>query len=270
MNESGKPLDTTAAEAYEKLLVPTINGPWAREAVELAAPAPGEQVLDVACGTGIEIRLLAERLAPGGRVVGLDIDPAMIAVARSLAPAPEGFALEWHCGSALEMPFGNATFDLALCLQGIQFLPDPAAGLAEMRRVLKPDGRLVAMVWRTIEHCKGQHALVQALERRNVDAKAARQPFSLGDPHNLGRLVSESGFRNVDVRFAHRSARFASARHFVDSLAAGGPSTRHAMAKVPAHELGGLYDEVAAALRQYEDKDGVAIPVASLIVLARP
>ena len=270
MTETAKTLDTTAAEAYERLLVPTLTGPWAQEAVELAAPRPGEQVLDVACGTGIAVRLVAERVAPGGRVAGLDIDPAMIAVARSIVTTPPGVTLDWHCASALDMPFGNATFDLAMCLQGLQFFPDRAAGLAEIRRVLKPTGQLVAVVWHTLEHCKGQHALVQALERRGADAAAGRLPFSLGEPDTLRALVGEAGFRNVEVRTATKTARFASARHFIDALATGGPSTRHAVAKVPEHERGALYDEVSAALRPYEDKDGVALPVAILMVVARP
>jgi len=270
MTAPNKPLDTSAAEAYEKLLVPTLTGPWAREAVELATPRPGERVLDVACGTGIGVRLVAERVAPGGGVTGLDIDPAMIAVARSLAPAVSSVSLDWHCASALEMPFADQTFDLALCLQGLQFFPDRAAGLKEIRRVLKPAGRLVVLVWRAIEYCKGQYALVQALERRGVDAAAARLPFSLGEPGALRAPVSMAGFRNVDIHIAAKTARFPSARHFIDALACGGPATRHVVAMVPEHERGRLFDEVSAALQPYRDRDGVTLPVPCLLMVARP
>ncbi len=147
-------IDTTAAAAYEKHLVTKVFGPWAERVVEIAAPAPGEAVLDVACGTGVGARLAVPRVMPGGRVVGLDNDPGMIEVARRLA-AQEKIDVEWHCKSALALPFADATFDLCLSLQGPQFVSDPLAGLNEIHRVLKPGGRLGASFSATIEHNKG-------------------------------------------------------------------------------------------------------------------
>ncbi len=192
-------MDTTAAEAYEQFMVPSLFGPWVDDVVGLALPRPGDRVLDVACGTGTATRVAAKRVAPTGTVVGLDIDPGMIEVARSLATSSAGASLSWHCGTALEMPFKDGAFDLVLCLQGLQFFPDRLAGLREMRRVLKPEGRLAASVWRTIEHCTGHYVLTQALERHGMDAGAAQRPFSLGDPDELHRLTREAGFREMKV-----------------------------------------------------------------------
>ena len=270
MLEAGKRLDTTAAEAYERFLVPTLNRPVALEAVELAAPQPGEQVLDVACGTGIAVRLVAPHVAPGGRVAGLDFDPAMIAVARTVVQDVPGVRLTWHCASAQEMPFETGTFDIVFCLQGLQFLPDCTAGLAEMRRVMKPGGRLVAIVWNALEHCKGQHAIVQALNRRNVDAAPVLKALSMGDISKLRKHASEAGFRDVNIRAASGSARFPSAKHFVEALAAGGPASRHALSKVPEDQRGEFHEEISTALRQYKDKDGVALPLGYLVLVARP
>lgn len=269
MAEPGKPLDTTAAEAYEKLLVPTLSAPLAAEAVELAAPRPGEQLLDVACGTGIAVRLAAPCVAPGGSVVGLDLDPAMLAVARPITQCPSGVSLAWHCASALDMPLENATFDLALCVQGMQFFPDCAAGLAEIRRVMRPTGRLVA-VWRSLEHCRGQHAIVQELERNNVDATPMLKAYSMGDPDRIRKLAGDAGFRNVDTRTASRKARFASARDFVEALAAGGPASRHALSKMPEDQRTGFLDAVGRALQQYEDNGAVVLPLGYLVLVARP
>jgi SAM-dependent methyltransferase len=99
----------SAPENYERYLVPSIFGPWARELVDLADPRPGERILDVACGTGIVARLAAERIK-SGQVVGLDINPGMITVARSIGPN-----IEWHEGNALEMSLADGSFDIVFC-----------------------------------------------------------------------------------------------------------------------------------------------------------
>ena len=98
----------SAAELYERYLVPAITALWAADLVDRAAPQSGERVLDVACGTGVVARSAAERMG-SGQVVGLDINTGMLAVARSL-PRGAGPRIDWHEGSALEMPFPNSTF----------------------------------------------------------------------------------------------------------------------------------------------------------------
>lgn len=268
--DPGKPLDTTAAEAYEKFLVPTMNRPLAEEAIGLAAPRPGEKVLDVACGTGIAVRLVTPCVAPGGHVTGLDIDPAMIAVAGSLAPALAGVSVEWRCASGMEMPFESGTFDFVLCIQGLQFLPDRAAGLVEIRRVLKPGGRFLGVVWSSLEDCGGQHAIVQALKRRSVDVTPMLKAYTMGDPERVRKLAAGAGFHGVETRSGAMTARFASTSHFIEALAAGGPASRHALSKVPENQQSEFRDEVRKALRQYEDKDGITLPLGYLVLIARP
>ena len=127
------------AEDYERYLVPAFFHAFAGELVSLAAPWPGERVLDIACGTGALTRLLVERVGPNGHVTGLDLSAGMLAVARTLLDEPN---VDWHEGSALELPFPDGSFDLVTCQQGLQFFPDRPAGVREMRRVLKPGGRL--------------------------------------------------------------------------------------------------------------------------------
>ena len=120
-------------ENYERYLVSTIFSPWAAHLADFAAPRLGEHVLDVACGTGIVARLVAGRVGPKGRVVGLDSSAAMLAEARSLSPI-SGTAVEWSEASALAIPFPETTFNLVLCQQGLQFFPDRPAALHEMHR----------------------------------------------------------------------------------------------------------------------------------------
>ena len=108
---------TTAAEAYEKYMVPGMFLHWAEMLVRIAAPQPDENVLDVACGTGIGARLVAEISGGTGRIAGLDMDQGMIEVARKSAGRC-AVPIQWHCASALSMPFDVALFDLCLCLPG--------------------------------------------------------------------------------------------------------------------------------------------------------
>ncbi|NIR27892.1 MAG: methyltransferase domain-containing protein [Gammaproteobacteria bacterium] len=262
-------IDTTAAEAYERFMVPSLFGPWVPDVVELAALQVGEHVLDVACGTGIATRLAAERVTASGRVVGLDIDAGMVEVAR-LRSTQAATPIEWRCGDALDMPFEDGVFDAVLCLQGLQFFPDKTAGLGEILRVLKPAGRFAASLWRSIEHCKGHHVLVQVLERHGVDAAAARRPFSLGEADELRNLAGSAGFRQVSVRAVMKLVRFGSPQEFVENLAAGAPSTRHALAKLSEHERLGVIEEVSAGLQPYMDNEGIGLPYASHLLLAHP
>jgi len=179
-------------------------------------------------------------------------------------------SVTWHCASAQKMPFEAGTFDVVFCLQGLQFLPDCTAGLAEMRRVMKAGARLVAIVWNALEHCKGHYAIVQALKRRNVDAAPMLKALSMGDAGTLRKHAGDAGLRDVNIRAESGSACFPSARHFVEALAAGGPASRHALSNVPENQRSGFYDEVREALRQYEDKDGVRLPLGYLVLVARP
>src|SRR5215211_7950220 len=114
-----------AAEQYQGLLVPAIFGPWAARLVELAEIRDGERILDVACGTGAVTRLAAVRTGTTGRVVGLDINPGMLSVARA-QPDVEGAPIEWIEASALEMPLPDGSFDVVLCQHGLQQIPDRA------------------------------------------------------------------------------------------------------------------------------------------------
>src|SRR5215470_6682796 len=128
-------IEGSAAELYERYLVPAVTALWAADLVWRAAPQRGERVLDVACGTGVVARLAARTMG-AGHVVGLDINAEMLAVARAqpAGPAP----IEWREASALQLPFPDRAFDLVLCQLGLQFFPDRARALQEMLRVLVP------------------------------------------------------------------------------------------------------------------------------------
>jgi ubiquinone/menaquinone biosynthesis C-methylase UbiE len=123
------------AEQYEARFVPAIFAEWAPLLVAVAGVGAGQAVLDVACGTGIVSRTAAERVGPTGRVAGVDLNDGMLAVARRLRPD-----LDWRQGDVAALPFGDGTFDAALCQMALMFFPDRAASLREMARVVRPGG----------------------------------------------------------------------------------------------------------------------------------
>ena len=257
-------------ENYERYLVPTIFSPWAAHLVNFAAPQLGEHVLDVACGTGIVARLVAGRVSPKGRVVGLDSSPAMLAVARSLSPI-SGTSVEWSEGSALAIPLPDATFNLVLCQQGLQFFPDRPASLREMHRVLVPDGRLVLSVWRAIQYSPGFAVLAEALARHvSPEAgKAMLTPFSLGEVDELHALITAAGFRDVTIRSAVKSLRFPSPEDFVRRYVAGS-ALAGLVAQVSPEIPEALLGDVRQALHNHVDDEGVAFPIEAHVVTARP
>ncbi len=267
MSVDGRRIDTAAAAAYEEHLVTTIFGPWAERAVDIAAPIPGEAVLDAACGTGAGARVAAPRVAPGGRVVGLDSDPGMVEVARELS-AGWSVDVEWRCESVLALPFANAAFDLCLCLQGPQFVLEPDIGLAELHRVLRPTGRLIASFWCSMEYNKGHHALAQALEKRGI--APATRPFSLGDAEKARALFTEAGFRDMKLRTEEREALFPSVAAFIEGVAAGAPATRHALAQLPDGGRQDFVTHVEEILEPFTGAAGLTLPTRCHIVVARP
>lgn len=132
-------VDTGAAEAFERLLVPPVFGPWSRALVDLARPRAGERVIDIACGTGVAARTAMGLVGAQGAVCALDIDAGMIAHAGTLE---EDAAIDWRRADVMDLPFADDAFDVALCNQGLQFFPDRIAALREIRRVLRSGARL--------------------------------------------------------------------------------------------------------------------------------
>jgi len=261
-----------AAEIYERALVPAVFAPWAPLVVALANPQPGERVLDIACGTGVVARLAAERVGRTGGVVGLDLNPGMLAVAASVAAnAPATSAsITWREASATKIPLPDATFDIAYCQLGLQFFPDRPAALREMHRLLVPDGRVGVMVWRGIEHSPGFQVLAAALER-HVSAEAGgimRAPFSLGEAEELRILIAGAGFREITIQPTAGTVRFASVARLVQDYAAGSPLASH-VAKVPDEARAALVSQVGEALQSCVVGGVLAFPIGAHLASAK-
>lgn len=265
MDTSSGTVDTSAAEAFEKFLVPTIFGPWSQALVDHAHVAAGNRVLDIGCGTGTAARYAAALVGPSGRVVATDINEGMIAHARKLDPE---HTVEWRQDDVLGLPFDDGSFDVAVGGQILQFLPDKVAALRKVRRMLTDRGRLALTVFCGLELCPAHGAIASALEAHDVDPAGIRVPYAYGDPVVLGDVVEAAGFRDVSVIRRPMESRFASPAAFVEALAAGGPSARHALEQLDADGLEDVIAQVTESLARFVDADGLRVLTTANMVLA--
>ena len=261
-------LSADAAERYERIVARHILGPWAPLLIDAARIATGERVLDVACGTGLVARAAATHIGPRGRVVGIDLNSNMIAVARSL-PVPTGAPIEWLVRSALALGLDDASFDAVLCQQGLQFFPDKPLALREMRRVLRPGGRLALSTWNNVGPYNS--AVGDALASLIGGATAARFCTSRQAPaaDELRRLAAEAGFVAVDVRVCRIDLHLPLPDRFaLDHLAATPVAAEIATADPDVR------DQIAARVlhalqRRYADGDGVTYPEETHVLTAQ-
>jgi SAM-dependent methyltransferase len=193
---------------YDELMVPRLFAPWGELLVDRLEIATGEAVLDVACGPGSVTRIAAERVGAGGRVKGCDLSPAMLALADAKPPTPGGASIEYVEGPADRLPAQDDEFDVVTCQQGLQFFPDRRGAVAEMRRALRPGGRLGVAVWTDIEHSPPFCALANAIGEVAGAELADRYragPWGFPNGEHLGSLLKEAGF--VDVRVSSHVLR---------------------------------------------------------------
>lgn len=262
-----------AAERYERNLVPALFEPWADVLVDLADVRPGEQVLDLACGTGVVARAAVQRVVPGGRVTGLDVNDDMLALARRTADGTGASdVIEWRRASAVDTGLPDACFDVAFCQQGLQFFPDRAAALGEMRRVLVPGGRAVIAAWCAADDGDAGYRAIAAASRRHVPdnpglASFIEAIFALSDDADLERLVTDAGFDDVIVQRRTGVVRFPSAEAWVEAFIGAAPGS--AAASFGPTMRAAIVADAAAGLQPYVDGTGLAFPIHTHIVLAR-
>lgn len=189
MSEETYALSAQAAEFYESTFVPALFGEWAARLVDFAGIEPGESVLDVACGTGAVTRAAADR-SGGGRVTGLDVNPAMLAVARRVRPD-----LDWREGDAAALPFEGGSYDRVLSQAALMFFPDRVAALREMGRVAGPGGTVTLQVPGRLARSPGYMALTEVAARHAgpdvLDLLGGY--FAVGEPVLLDSLCTAAG-----------------------------------------------------------------------------
>lgn len=225
----------TFPEIYESVLVQPLFRPFAEELVARLQPGRGESLIDVACGTGIAARLVREQLGSAARIVGVDVSPAMLAVARKVDPT-----VEWREGNAASLPVGDERFSLLTCHQGLQFFPDKLATARELHRVLAPNGRVAVATWRSLEDNPVALELNDVAERHVGKIVDSRHSF--GDADALKTLLEDAGFHDVRVETISRDVRFADGPLFarLNAMAVIGMSEKgKALSEVERSELAG-------------------------------
>lgn len=192
-------ISAEAAELYEAAFVPAFFEQWVPVLLDAAAVRPGQRVLDVACGTGVVARHAAGR-ADGGSVTGLDLNEAMLAVARRVEPA-----ITWTHGDAAELPFPDGCFDVVLCQMGLMFFPDPGRAVDEMARVVAAGGVVAIDVPAALADQPAFAAFVEMVAEHAgpVAANLLTSYFTCGDLDRLTELLTAAGL--VDVA-AHTEA----------------------------------------------------------------
>ncbi|MCL4298634.1 MAG: methyltransferase domain-containing protein [Anaerolineae bacterium] len=250
------------AEVYEEFFVPAILQAWANRVAETAGIQTGQSVLDVACGTGILARTVAERVGPKGAVIGIDPSEGMLTVARRKAPA-----IEWRDGRAEALPFEANRFDAVVSQFGLMFFEDRRLAIQEMWRALRPGGHLAVAVWDSLENTPGDFAVVNLLERLYGQgvAEGWRLAHALGDAEILSALFTAAGVARAEIMGQEGVARFPSLRAWL-------------LIEVKAWLLGDRMDEIqfeeflreaAERLRPFGASDGaVALPAPAYIVTA--
>lgn len=203
----------TGPENYEKYFVPAIGAPLADDLIAVASLRPGEYVLDVACGTGVVTRRAAKQVGNEGCIVGLDVNPGMLSVARAATSSDS--AIDWYETSAEAMPFPDKSFDVVLCQMGLQFIPNKLQALKEIRRILGPGGRVVLNL--PGPRPKPFADLADALAR-HIDSKCAEfvnEVFSLYDGDELRGLMTDAGFHNVEIDKTQKTLRLPESEDFL-------------------------------------------------------
>jgi ubiquinone/menaquinone biosynthesis C-methylase UbiE len=226
----------------------------------MARLAPGLRVLDIAAGTGIFAEAAAAAVGPSGHLVAADLSPSMLEGARRRLGALPNVTFAVEDGQALSFPDGH--FDAVACSLGLMLFPDPARGLAEFRRVLRPGGRCAVSVETTPE--RSFTTRTNAAIGRHVPSRAdaAARYHSLGEASRLRALFEAAGFEDVETATEARSYPFASFDAYFELMERGGAPTGLEYAALPEDVRRAVREDVRRGLEgDAETGRPVEVPV---------
>ena len=250
---------------------------FGQAAIEAAAPATGERVLDIGCGAGASTLALAARVGAGGQVLGVDISEPLIDRARALARHHTPALFQVADASSAELPEG--AFDILFSRFGVMFFDDPTAAFAHMRRALRPGGRVAFVCWRGAAENDWMRVPVGALKGilppSALPDPEAPGPFSFGDRERVARILTTAGFTDIAispfdaaVRFGEGETRDAAIDDAVKMTLEVGPLSR-ALADQPDGIRVRASTAVRAIFADLPGERSVMIDGAAWIVMAR-
>jgi len=246
-------------------------------ALDAAALAPGERVLDVGCGCGASSLAAAERVAPGGQVLGVDVSGPMLARARARAAEAGRSELAFLEADAQTHAFEPGAFHAVVSRFGVMFFDDPEAAFANLRRALAPGGRLAFVCWQALAR-NDWMAVPMAAVAKHLTGLAppepgAPGPFAFADADRVRGILSSAGLADVAVEPLEGvvslggAATAEEAAGFVMEVGPAGRALREAGADEALRRR--VHEEAARALAPYAGAAGVAVPYAAWRVTAR-
>jgi ubiquinone/menaquinone biosynthesis C-methylase UbiE len=239
------------AEATERML-------------EAAGLVPGNHVLDIAAGTGDQSILAARRVEPGGSVLATDISAEMLNITAHVAKLEGLTAITTRVMDAQQLDLQDNAFDAVICRLALMLIPNLKSALREIRRVLKPGGKLAALVWSTPEN-NPLFSLPLAIVSNSARGASSPlpDPFALSDPSVFERELTEAGFSGVITRALPFESHYASLDAFLQSTASR--LTAGVMGQLSKPEQQHLLEEVRQALSQFEGSHGLVAPAEFLL-----
>lgn len=238
--------------------------------LEAAAAQPGERVLDIGCGTGGTSAVLAQAVGDTGHVLGVDISEPLVAAAREQGLGNAAFEV----ADATTYGFAAGSFDLVFSRFGVMFFADPVAAFANIRRAMKPSGRLVFLCWRTPSENPWAAVPMRAAQRflppmQRPDPEDPGQ-YSFGDRRRVERILTQSGFSGLSIEPADlMMTQGKDVPDVLQRIGDFGPLAR-AFKDVPPDQVAKAKVAIAEALKPYATADGVKLAGACWLVRARP
>jgi SAM-dependent methyltransferase len=246
--------------------------PLGARALQSAAAGPGDAVLDIGCGCGASSLALAGAIGETGSLVGVDVSRPMLAVAEKRARAAGLGNVRFVLADATSEPFDDEVFDLAFSRFGVMFFDDPLRAFANVRRALRPDGRLVFVCWRDIA-ANPWFAVPAGAVRPYVPPQPAPDPEAPGplafaDPTRVRGILERAGFEAVQFEAFEAMASLGSHSSALEVLSQIGPAAR-LLDGVDGRARADALLALSATLREHERAGDVALEGGVWIVSAR-